>query len=88
MNWNSYKYQRQKQVKKGSSYLPFGGFDFIYVPRLTRIKLGFFMILGIEIKDIHVNIKASSPAEVQKWVEAHPEFAEAMRIATEAFKED
>ncbi len=46
------------------------------------------MILGIEIKHIHVNIKNSSPKDVQKWVEDHPELSEAMRRATEAFKED
>lgn len=88
IKWNSYDYQRQKQFKKGGSYLPFGGMKFRFIPRLTRIKLGLFMILGINIKYIHVNIKGSSPKDVQKWVEAHPELSEAMRIATEAFAEE
>jgi len=88
MKWNSYKNQRQKQFKKGGSYLPFGGIGFRFVPRFARIKLGLFMIMGIRIKDIHVNIKNSHPKDVQKWVEAHPELSEAMRIATEAFAEE
>jgi len=87
MKWNSYHYQRQKQFRKGGSYLPFGGMKFRFVPRITRIKLGLFMILGIEIKNIHVNIKGSSPIEVQKWVENNPELSEAMRIAAEAFED-
>jgi len=45
------------------------------------------MILGIEIKNIHVNIKDSSPEEVQKWVEENPQLSEAMRIAAEAFED-
>lgn len=88
MKWNSYHCQRQKQFKKGGSYLPFGGTEFRFVPRLTRIKLGLFMILGIGIKNIHINIKDSSPKDAQKWVDEHPELAEPMRIATEAFAED
>jgi len=87
MKWNSYDNQRQKQFKKGGSYLPFGGMKFRFVPRITRIKLGLFMIMGIEIKNIHVNIKGSSPEEVQKWVEENPQLSEAMRIAAEAFEE-
>jgi len=86
--WNSYDNQRQKQLKKGGSYLPFGGMEFRFVPRLTRIKLGLFMLLGINIKYFHVNIKDSHPKDVQKWVEEHPELSEAMRIATEAFAEE
>lgn len=88
MKWNSYDNQRQKQFKKGCSYLPFGGTELRFVPWLTRIKLGLFMILGIEIKNLHVNIKGSSPAEVQKWVEKHPELSKAMNRAVEAFKEE
>jgi len=87
MKWNSYHYQRQKQFKKGGSYLPFGGMKFRFVPRITRIKLGLLMILGIEIKNIHINIKSSNPKEVQKWVEENPELSEAMRIAAEAFED-
>jgi len=45
-------------------------------------------MFGIEIKNLHVNIKGSNVEEVQKWVEEHPELAKPMRIATEAFKED
>lgn len=88
MKWNSYDKQRRKQFDKGYSYLPFGGMDFIYVPRLTRIKLGLLMILGIRIKNLNVNVKNSSPKDVQKWVEKHPELGKAMEIATEAFAED
>lgn len=87
MKWNSYDNQRQKQFRKGGSYLPFLGMEFRFVPRLTRIKLGLLMILGIEIKNIHVNIKGSSPEEVQKWVEENPQLSEAMRIAAEAFED-
>ena len=88
MKFNSYHCQSHKQFKKGGSYLPFGDTDFEYVPRLTRIRLGFLMILGIEIKYIHVNIINSSPMDVQKWVDEHPELKEALEIAVEAFKED
>jgi len=87
MKWNSYDNQRQKQFKKGGSYLPFGGMKFRFVPRLTRIKFGLFMIMGIEIKNIHVNIKGSNPEEVQKWVEENPQLAEIFRRAAEAFEE-
>lgn len=88
MKWNSYHCQSHKQFKKGGSYLPFGGMEFRFVPRLARIKLGLLMIIGVNIKNIHVNIKGSGPAEVQKWVEQHPELSEAMRIAEEAFREE
>jgi len=87
MKWNSYHFQRQKQFKKGGSYLPFGGMKFRFVPWLIRIKLGLFMIMGIEIKNIHVNIKGSSPKEVQKWVEENPELSEIFRIADDAFED-
>jgi len=87
MKWNSYDNQRQKQFRKGGSYLPFSGMKFRFVPWIIRIKLGLLMILGIEIKNIHVNIKDSSPEEVQKWVEENPQLSEAMRIATEAFED-
>jgi len=88
MKWNSYDNQRQKQFKKGGSYMPFGGMSFRFVPWLTRIKLGLLMILGIEIKNIHVNIKGSNPIEVQKWVEENPELSEIFRTADEAFEEN
>ena len=88
MQWNSYHCQSHKQFKKGGSYIPFGGTDFRFVPRLARLKLGLLMIIGIGIKNIHINIKNSSPKDVQKWVEEHPELSEAMRIATEAFAEE
>lgn len=88
MKWNSYHCQSHKQFKKGCSYLPFGGTELRFLPRWTRIKLGLFMILGIGIKNLHVNIKGSSPKDVQKWVEEHPELSKAMRIAVEAFKEE
>ncbi len=88
MKWNSYHCQSHKQFKKGDSYLPFGGTDFRFVPCLTRWRLGILMILGIEIKNIHINVKNSSPKDAQRWVDEHPELSEAMRIATEAFAED
>ena len=87
MKWNSYHCQSHKQFKKGGSYIPFGGTEFRFVPRLTRIKLGLLMILGIETKYLHINIKDSSPKDAQKWVEENPELSKAMRIATEAFEE-
>jgi len=88
MKWNSYHNQGHRQFKRGGSYLPFGGMSVRFVPRLTRLKLGFLLMFGIEIKNLHVNIKGSNPKEVQKWVEEHPELGQAMKIATEAFAED
>ncbi|HDZ27256.1 hypothetical protein LCGC14_1134260 [marine sediment metagenome] len=88
MKWNSYHCQSHKQFKKGCSYLPFGGTELRFIPRLTRVRLGILMILGIEIKYIHINVKNAGPKDAQRWVEEHPELSEAMKIATEAFAED
>jgi prephenate dehydrogenase len=91
MKWNTYEKQRYKQVSKNESYSPFGGVGFYYISRWTRIKLALFMLIGIDIKDIHVDIINSSVKNVEKWVEQNrtPEIIEAFKKAAdiiEAFK--
>ncbi len=70
MKWNSHDFQRERQIVKDRSYAPFGGTEIVHIPVWTRIKLGFLLMIGVEIAEIHVDIKNSGVDVALAWVEA------------------
>lgn len=89
MKWNSHEAQRAKQVNKGNSYCNFGGTEIRHIPRWSRIKLGFLLMIGVEIIDIHIDIKNSGVKEAKAWIEGLrkiPGMKKAFRIASEIRK--
>lgn len=70
MKWNSHDQQRARQLSKNESYAPFGGTEIIHIPVWARIKLGFLLMVGIEIANIHVDIKNSGVDVAMAWIEA------------------
>lgn len=70
MKWNSHDRQRATQSNKNESYTPFGGKEIIHIPVRARIKLGFLLMIGVEIANIHVDTKNSGIGVALAWVEA------------------
>lgn len=84
MKWNSHEPQREKQIVADRSYCPFGGMEVIYIPRWTRIRLGFLLMIGVEVANIHVDVQNSGVDVALAWVEAMrkvPGMDRAMQIA-------
>ncbi|HEG43355.1 MAG TPA: hypothetical protein ENH94_04825 [Phycisphaerales bacterium] len=70
MKWNSHDFQRERQIFKDRSYTPFGGTEVRHIAVWTRVKLGFLLMIGVEVANIHVDTKNSGVAVALAWVES------------------
>lgn len=83
--------QKAKQVAKGGSYCPCGGMQVRFIPFFTRLRLSLLLFFGVEVSEIHVDIKNSGAKEAIKFVEAlreTPGMGKAFDTAMESFAEE